>query len=269
MKANKDELFWKNKEKWETVQYFSKAGAKLTKEGWENDMFCLDVSVEGIEKSLFQKIRPVHEKYIEKILSRKQSVKENKITQKIYNHERLTLRMEHWKKLKSIYFEEKSKDETKLQIKQVYKKYFLTFEPTRDCTNQNSWRQGKLIVWRHGKLTYIFTYQHFFVLAAITLGIYSYLAIGKDIETEVAVQNGMEVLEDVGPIERLAFAIYNIIVMLYYHESLINSLKSGWNSILSVIFCKWCKASQDQTMETTFKLISDRTEVGKNDVIDL
>jgi len=269
LKANKDVLFWKSKEKWETVQHFYKEGVKLTKIGWENDCYCLDSTVDGIEESLFDKIRPVHGKYLDKISSPKQSVKENKITQKIYNHERLTLRMKHWKMLKSIYFE-KSQDNSKLHIKDEYKDYFLTYEPLCDSTNQNVWRQGGLIyIRRHGKVIFIFTYQHFLVFAAIILGIYSYLAIGKDIETEVAVQNGMEVLKDVGPIERLVFAVYNIIVLVYYHKSLVNSLRSGWNSILSVIFCKWCRASQDQTMETTFRPIGERSELCKKDVCDV
>jgi len=261
LRANKDECFWKNKEKWETVQHFSVEGARLTKEGWENDCYCLDATVEGIEESLFQKIRPVHEKYMEKILSPKQSVKENKITQKIYNYERWTLRKEHWKKLKSIYFQEKSHDASELQINQEYKEYFLTYEPICDRTDQNSWRQAKFI--------YTFTYQHFLVFAAIILGIYSYLVIGKDIETEAAVQHGLEVLKDVGSFQWLVFAVYNITVLVYYHKPLVNSLKSGWNSILSVIFCKWCTASQDQTMETTFSPTWDTTKVCKNDVLEL
>jgi len=33
LKANKNEKFWKNKEKWETVQYFFRQGVKATKQG--------------------------------------------------------------------------------------------------------------------------------------------------------------------------------------------------------------------------------------------
>jgi len=260
LNANGDELFWKNKEKWETVQHFSREGVKVTREGWIKDCFCLNVTDEGIEKSLFDRIRPVHEDYMSKISSPNQSVKENKITQKIYNHDRSKLRKEHWEKLKSFYFEEKVPDDTKVQIRKEFEDYFLRYEPICDRTNQNAWRQGKLIG--------IFTLQHFLVSAAITLGMFSYLFIGKDIETEVAVQNGMKVLTDVGSFELSVFAGYNIIVLVYYHHSFVNSLKSGWNSILSVVFCKWCKTSQDQTMETTFRMRLDR-KVFEKHVFDI
>jgi len=60
LEANKDEMFWKNKEKWETVQYFSKLGVKATEKGWRNDCFCLAEIREGIEKCLFDKIQPIH-----------------------------------------------------------------------------------------------------------------------------------------------------------------------------------------------------------------
>jgi len=102
-------------------------------------------------------------------------------------------------------------------------------------------------------LIYKLTYQHVLVIAAITTGVYSYLSIGKDIETEVAVQDGLKVLENVGSFERFVFAVYNITVLIYYHKLLVHKFKSGWNYILSVIFCKWCRTSDDQRIETTFK----------------
>jgi len=61
LKENKNELFWTNKEKWEIVQHFSKQGVKVTKKGWENDFFRLYSTGVGMEKSLFDKIRPIHE----------------------------------------------------------------------------------------------------------------------------------------------------------------------------------------------------------------
>jgi len=65
LSANKREKFWMNKEKWETVQYFARKGVKATKEGWGNDCFYLAKSlpktVDGLEKPLFDKIRPIHE----------------------------------------------------------------------------------------------------------------------------------------------------------------------------------------------------------------
>jgi len=106
VKANKNEKFWKNKEKWETVQYFSRQGVKATKEGWRNDCFCLNdkgVNQEDWE-SLFDKIEPLNKKYIDTILDPKMSVREKKITQKTYNHDSLNVRTNHWKKLETLYF---------------------------------------------------------------------------------------------------------------------------------------------------------------------
>jgi len=89
------------------------------------------------------------------------------------------------------------------------------------------------------------------VLGATLLGLNSYLAIGREVETEAAVQEGMEVLKDVIIFQWLAFAAYNIIVLIYYHKSIINNIKSGWYFIRSILLCTWRRASNDD-LEATF-----------------
>jgi len=219
------------------VQHFYKQGVKATKEGWEKDCFCLhDTCVNlSVEKSLFDRIQPIHEDYTGLLLS-ETSVKSHKIRQKTYNRERSIRRNNHWNKLKGIYFKS---DVGVLQIQGPGERYFVPCEPMKDLTNQNPWREGG--------------YQWFLVVAAIALGIYSYLAIGTKVETEEAVQEGMKVLEDVGYSQWLAFAAYNLIVLIYYHRLLINNIKSGWSVFVSVLFCSWYGASGKLKLETTFK----------------
>jgi len=247
LKANEKPLFWKNKEKWETVQHFYKKGVLATKEGWENDCFCLqekgvklNVGCAGME-SLFSKIQPTQKGYTTQILSTESTVKERKITEKEFKETRSFLRKKHWDNLVSVYFESDSHHDT-LQIKEQYrnKNYFVISEPVPDLTDQSNWRKGIC--------------QWLLVLSAIILGLYSYLAIGRKVETEEAVQEGMNVLEDVTFFQWLAFAIYNIVVLVYYHKSVINSIITGYKYILSVLFCVWCRASDNSNLETTFKI---------------
>jgi len=245
LKANEKPLFWKKKEKWETVQHFYKKGVQATEEGWENDCFCLQekgvkLNVGCAEmESLFSKIQPTQTDYTAQILSTESTVKERKITEKKFKESRSCLRKTHWDKLVSIYFESESHNGI-LQIKEQYrnKNYFVISEPLLDLTDQSNWRKGIC--------------QWFLVLAAIILGLYSYLAIGRMVETEEAVQEGMNVLEDVSFSQWLAFAIYNVVVLVYYHESVISIIITGYKYILSVLFCMWCRASDNRNLETTF-----------------
>lgn len=245
LKANETPLFWKNKEKWETVQYFYKKGVRATKEGWANDCFCLQekgvkLNVGCVGKSLFRKIQPTQKVYAEQILSTESTVKERKITEKKFMLTRSSLRKQHWDKLVRFYFESVSHHDT-LQIKeQRNKDYFVISKPLLDLTDLNNWRKGGC--------------QWFLVLAAIALSLYSYLAIGRMVETEEAVQEGMNVLKDVSFFQWLAFAVYNVVVLVYYHKSVINSMKSGYKYILSVLFCTWCRTSDKRNLETTFKI---------------
>jgi len=242
LRANKKDVFWKNKEKWETVQYFFKEGVKATKDGWKVDCFCLHEKGFsehgerlGMKECLFDKIKPKHKAYMEEILATNTTVKKHKVTQKKYNHDRSAARKEHWQKLMSMYFK---KQDGILQTEKAYESFFVTFEPI-PTKNDNSWRKGK--------------YQWFLVLAAIILGIYSYMVIGRKVETEEAVQEGMKVLEDVGFLQWFAFAVYNLIVLVYYNRLLIKNIKSCYRAIVSFLFCAWCGVSDDPKVETTFK----------------
>jgi len=138
-----------------------------------------------------------------------------------------------------MYFKKDKLHDGILLVKEPWRDYFIKSEPLNDLTDQNSWRKGAL--------------QWFFVLADIALGFYSYRTIGTKVETEEAVQEGMKVLKDVNIFQWLAFAAYNLIVVIYYHRLLINNIKSGWHAIISIIFCSWCRRSEDLTLETTFK----------------
>jgi len=249
LKANANELFWKNREKWETVQHFYKLGVQATKQGWENDCFCLHLkgvacNVEDGMESLFSKIQPTQVNFTNKILSPNGNVvtvKERKITSKTFKNERSRLRSEHWDKLKEYYFD--TELEGTLQVKEKYRNrnYFITFKPLHDRTDRNDWRKGK--------------YQLLLVLAAMILGYYSYLAIGRVVETEDAVLEGFSVLKDVSLSQWYAFALYNIVVLVYYHTSVMNSIYTSCSFIHSVLFCKWCRASNNLYLETTFKIM--------------
>jgi len=153
-----------------------------------------------------------------------------------------------------LYFEEKRDKEGKLQIRQQWKDWYVTYEPADVLTDRNARRQ---------ELVAIRTYKTFLVVIAVLLGVYSYLAIAKDITTEVAVQDGMKVLKVIGPQSWCLFAAYNITVLLYYSNWFISTIKSGYDYILIILFCKCCRAFDNQRLETTFKPTWDMTEPKK------
>lgn len=115
---------------------------------------------------------------------------------------------------------------------------FKLSAPLNEPTDQNSWRKGLP--------------QWILVLLAITLGLYSHLVIGRKVETEIAVLEGMEVLKDVRFFQWLAFATYNLVLLVYYHQLVIKYIKSGCSFFRSVLFL-WCRTS-DNDLETTFKI---------------
>jgi len=258
LNASKEEMFWKNKEKWETVQYFFKLGAKATKQGWKSDCFCLAERCEGIQMPLFERIAPIHENYIEKVLSPDKSVKECKINQKLYNNKRSIERNKHWEELKHKYFEKNFDNDDKLQIKKQYKDCFVTHKPLDDITNQNAWMKTKLPC--------NCTYQLLLVIVAVFLGMYSYFTIASDIETDAAVQQGTQVLKAISVFEWVMFALYNVLVLAYYRKWVINSMKSGLSYIRSALCCECCKVLENKDLETTFKPTWNKSHLGKNDV---
>jgi len=252
VKASSDQMFWKNQEKWETVQYFHKKGVRATKEGWEHDCFCLHgMQGKGMKvarmESLFEKIKPIQGEYAKYILSSARTVKDQKVTEKSYNKDRSSVRNKHWDDLLSMYFEKERKDDI-LQVKEQHKdkNYFVASKPLNDLTGQNSWREGT---------------QWFLVLVASILGLYSYLSIGRMVETAAAVQEGLTVLEDVSFLQWVAFCVYNFVILVYYYQLLINKIKSGCDFILRFITCKWCR-TPDFRLETTFAI---EVEVLKSD----
>ena len=117
------------------------------------------------------------------------TVRESKITQKKYNLGRSIVREKHWKMLRVKYFENEVSDNGKLEVKPKYKNLIYTEQPVDDESNRNEWRQ--IVVVRG------YTLQVFLVGIALISGIYSYLAIAQGIETEVAVQVGLDVLKNV------------------------------------------------------------------------
>jgi len=139
--------------------------------------------------------------------------------------------------LETMYF--KDKHDGIQQVNEKWKHYFVTHKPLDDHVDQNSWRNG--------------AYQLFLVLLAYGLGIYSYLAIGRKVETDAAVQEGIEVLKDVIYFQWVAFALYNVIVLVYYQKSIIHNIKSWSNSIRSFLLCLWCRAPDNDDLEATFK----------------
>jgi len=252
LNASKHEMFWKNKEKWETVQYFVKQGVRATKKGWENDCFCLYEVDEGTKMSLFGRIQPIHENYLKGLSGPYNSVRECKIKQKRYNYQRSTARNEHWQNLKRKYFEDKIDEDGKLRIRKQYKDWYVTHEPVDDISDQNASMKEK-------------RFQKCLVIVAVGLAIYVYLAIAKDIETEVAVQDGIKVLKDVRIADWFIFAIYNLVVVVYYRKRLISSLKSWWSYIRSALFCECCRVMDNPSLETTFKPTWDKFELDVND----
>jgi len=160
--------------------------------------------------------------------------------------------------LKHLYFESERDDDGKLQLRKQYKDWFVTYEPADDLTNHNAWRQAKFLQ--------TCTLQLILVVLAVLLGGYSYLAIARDIETEAAVQDGMEVLKGIGYVDWCLFAAYNIIVLLYFWKSLISTIKSGYNYILFFLYGECCKSIENENLETTFKPTWNRTDLEKHDV---
>jgi len=258
LNASKDEMFWKNKEKWETVQYFFKLGAKATKQGWKNDCFCLAERCEGIELPLFERIAPIHGNYIEKALSPQKSVNDCKINQKIYNNKRSTERNKHWEELKHKFFEKNFDGDGKLRLKKQYNDWFVTHMPIDDATDESAWMKKKLFC--------NCTYQLLLVIAAVLLAMYSYRIIASDIETDEAVQQGIQVLKGTGVFEWVIFALYNVLVLTYYSKGVINSMKSGLTFIRSALCCECCKVLENTCLETTFKPTWNKPHLGINNV---
>jgi len=256
LQANGDEKFWKSKEKWETVQYFSKIGVRATTEGWKNDCFCL-VKKHELDSCLFERIKPVHEDYMASITEPQpmsgmstpgknpesacsKSVRD-KILQKRYNSSRRRERMAHWSNLEKKYFVKKV---DQLCVAKPHKNWFVTFEVESQNTRQDVSGE-KEIFGKH-------IWQFMTVLIAALTGCYSYLKIAKDIETEEVVQGGLEALKDVSGLAWGVFAVYNIIVLMYYRRSCFNSIYSGWYFTLNILRCKCCK-SEEQNLETVFR----------------
>jgi len=241
--ANKDEKFWKNKAKWETVQYFAKQGVKATKEGWSRDCFCLAKNDDCASDTLFEGIKPIHDKWLKNMIE-SNSVRESKITQKKYNLRRSIAREEHWDMLRRKYFENEVSDNCKLKIKPEYNNLFFTEQPVDDDSKHNDWRQ---IVVVHG-----FTLQALLVGIALVSGIYSYLKVAQGIETEVAVQVGLDVLQNVSSTAWAVFGVFNLVVLIYYIRSCLNSLISGSRTLTSMI-CSCCASPRNFNLETAFK----------------
>jgi len=246
LKANTDEKFWKNKEKWETVQFFSKQGVKATKLGWQEDCFCLAKENMGI-KPLFDRIEPIHNEYIRKVLSKTvASVKSSKVEQKKYNWSRLKAREEHWALLDEKYFVEKKDEESKVRLRDnnELKEWFVTFSPPEDSKNQDLWMKTELF--------HKISLQMLFVVVAVVTGIYCYLSIAQNIETRVAVQEGLSVLNPVSGLNWCVFALYNIVLLIYYGSSFWGSISSGWHYTLSALRCTCFRASDNNSLETAF-----------------
>jgi len=254
LKANKDEKFWKNKEKWETVQYFSKQGVKATKKGWQNDCFCLAKKNEALLiEPLFDSIGKIHAEYLSKVF--KESVKLSKKAQIEYNYGRSEARGKHWEDLRRKYFKDKKDGEGKLEVKKPdMKEWYVTFVPGDDNTNQDAWREKELF--------YKITLQMLLVLIAVITGIYSYLSIAKDIETKVAVQDGINVLKGVRTRAWCVFVLYNVVVLVYYWRSFWNSIVSGLHYTLISLRCDCCRVSGNQHLETAFKPTWDERKHG-------
>jgi len=252
LKASRNETFWKNKEKWETVQHFAKLGVKATKDGWTNDCFCLattnclakTVDI-GSDTTLFEVINPIHKTYIDNIAVC-DSVEASKVAQKKYNIQRCNARKDHWKILEEEYFA-KGHDGI-MEVKSHYKNLFIAAQPVEDETDRNAWRQR---VFRCGCRCGC-TYQMFLVIVALLSGIYSYLSVAQNIDTELAVQEGIDVLKDVSLNAWAGFLVFNLAVLIYYWRVCWDSLISGFCTLTSM-FCNCCASSKNQDLETVFK----------------
>lgn len=264
--ANGNEKFWKNKEKWETVQYFAKQGVKATKYGWTQDCFCLakthclaKTGEIGSDISLFEMIYPIQKKFLD-TTTNYDSVHTTKIAQKKYNLERSTAQNTHWEMLKQDYFENERHD-GKLTVKPQYTNLFITEQPVENETDRNAWRQSVCLCGC--------TFQMLLVIIALFSGIYSYFSVAQDIDTEVAVQVGLDVLTDVSVSAWLGFIIFNLVVLVYYWRACWDSLISGFRGLISML-CICCASPKNQNLETVFKPTWDsqgKTVYPKNEVM--
>jgi len=270
LKANKDEKFWKNKEKWETVQYFSKLGIKATKVGWKADCFCLMEKENSIlDDPLFKRIEPIHREYVKIAVDTNENVKlaTIKIAQKKYNAGRAEARENHWSELKQTYFDERD-GILRLKDDDNFKDWWLIFEAADDSKDQDEWRQKKWfsVRWKHSQSEDFFiNWQIVLVMLAVITGIWSYISIAMDIETKVAVQQGFNVLANVGVSAWCVFIIYNIVVLIYYWRSFWNSALSGWHYTLSALRCE-CFSDSHSQLETTFTPIWSQNDKSSKSV---
>jgi len=145
------------------------------------------------------------------------------------------------------YFENERSDDGRLQVKQLYKDLYVTKQPVDDETNRNDWRQSMLPCGC--------TLQMILVVIALVSGIYSYLAVAKDIETKVAVQEGLGVLKKVSLTAWTVFVVFNLVVLIYYWRSCWDSLLSGARTLTSMLgmLCSCCVSRRNQNLETVFK----------------
>lgn len=187
-------------------------------------------------------INPIHDKWLQNIDDSK-PVRESKVTQKKYNLGRSVARELHWKMLRQKYFENVS-DNGKLKVKPEYKNLFFTERPVDDESNHNDWRQN--VVVRDCTL------QVFLVVIALVSGIYSYLAIAQGIETEVAVQVGLDVLKNVSSVAWAVFVVFNLVVLIYYCRSCLDTLISGFRFLTSLL-SRCCATPRNVNLETAFE----------------
>jgi len=229
---------------------------------------------------LFQRIKPKHDEWLENI-ENSNSVRESKIAQKKYNLQRAIVREDHWKILRQKYFEEnevsdgcksdgctlkvapeykslysterpvddasKKSDGRKLKVRDEYKSLFVAECPVDDESNKSNWRQ--IVVVRGCTL------QLLLVVIALVSGIYSYLAVAQDIETEVAVQDGLGVLKNVSKTAWAVFVLFNLVVIIYYSNSCWNSLISGYRTVKAMVLILFtcCVNRRNLKLETAFK----------------
>jgi len=203
---------------------------------------------------LFKSIKPIHEEYHIKEAF-EESVEDSKKLQKTYNWDRAEAREQHWKNLKQKYFDEDEDGKLKPKADAHCEGWYVTFVPADGHENPNAWRQYKFfnISFCCVSKRFYITWQMLLVIIAIITGVYSYLYIARDIETQVAVQEGVKVLEDVTLEACIAFAIYNIVVLIYYWRSCWNSIVSGLYYTIFALRCGCLRASENTCLETVFK----------------
>jgi len=154
------------------------------------------------------------------------------------------VRESHWMRLRQDYFENECDDNGRLIVRSQYNIFFSSEKPVGNTENLNAWRQNKCLC--------RCSWQMVLVFIALISGIFSYLQIAQGIETEEAVQVGLNVLNDVSLSAWVVFAVYNLVVLIYYWRSCWNSLKSGCRTFCSML-CRCCRLSTNQVLETAFK----------------